>query len=157
MAGIRASIEIDRSVEAVFGYFLDLERNIPAADPKVASVVKVTDGPVGPGTTYLIRQPALGRMRQQTMRVVAVDPNRTIEMDAAFGPVRPRFSVAFEPTAAGTRITVRGDSRPVGIFKLVGFVMDRIGQRNWDRRLRLIKDVLEAGATRDGAAGAGMR
>ena len=44
----------------------------------------------------------------------------------------------------GTRVTFRGDSRPVGPFKLVPFLMDRIGQRNWDRRLRLTKATLEA-------------
>ena len=80
------------------------------------------------------------------MRITAVDPDRRIDMEAAFGPVRPRFSLAFESTATGTRVTYRGDSRPVGLFKLVPFLMDRIGQRNWNRRLSLIKTVLEAKA-----------
>ncbi len=66
-------------------------------------------------------------MREQTMRVTAVDPNRRIEMEAAFGPVRPRISLTFEPTADGTRVTLRGNSRPVGPFKLVPFLMDRTG------------------------------
>ena len=65
-------------------------------------------------------------------------------MEAEFGPVRPRLSLIFEPIADGTRVTFRGDSRPVGPFKLVPFLMDRIGQRNWDRRLRLTKATLEA-------------
>jgi hypothetical protein len=65
-------------------------------------------------------------------------------MEAAFGPVRPRFSLTFEPTADGTRVTVRGDSRPIGPLKLVPFLMDCIGQRNWNRRLRLMKAALEA-------------
>ena len=146
MAGMHAAIEIRRGVEAVYGYFLDLERNIVATDPTVESVVKLTDGPVGPGTAFLVRQPVLGKVREQTMQVTAVDLNRRIDMEAAFGPVRPRFSLTFEPTEAGTRVTFGGDSRPVGPFKLVPFLMDRIGQRNWIRRLRLIKDVLEADA-----------
>ena len=65
-------------------------------------------------------------------------------MEAAFGPVRPRFSLAFEPTPSGTRVTYRGNSRPVGPFKLVTVLMDRIGQRNWKRRLSLMKAVLES-------------
>ena len=73
------------------------------------------------------------------MRVTGVEPNRRIDMEAAFGPVRPRFSLTFEPTGNGTYVTMRGDSRPVGPFKLVPFLMDRIGQRNWDRRLGLMK------------------
>jgi hypothetical protein len=48
-------------------------------------------------------------------------------------------------------VTFRGDSRPVGPLKLVPFLADRIGQRNWDRRLSLIKAVLEApGDSADG-------
>jgi hypothetical protein len=123
---------------------LDLERSIIATDPTVESVVKTTDGPLGPGTTFRIRQPVMGKVREQSMWVTAVIPNRRIDMEAAFGPVRPQFSLIFETTAGGTRVTFRGDSRPVGPFKLVTFLMDRIGQRHWDRRLGLIKSVLEA-------------
>ena len=143
MAGMQSAIEIKRPVEAVYGFFLDLERSIIATDPTVESVVKTTDGPLGPGTIFRLRQPVLGKVREQTMQVTAVDPNRSIEMEAAFGPVRPRFSLTFEPTAAGTRVTFRGNSRPVGPFKLIPFLMDHIGQRNWDRRLSLMKATLE--------------
>ena len=137
-------IEINRPVEPVFGFFLDLEENIVRTDPKVESVVKETEGPLRAGTTFRIRQPVMGAMQQQTMRVTGVEPNRRIDMEAAFGPVRPRFSLTFEPTVNGTQVTMRGDSRPVGPFKFVPFLMDRIGQRNWDRRLGLMKTVLEA-------------
>jgi hypothetical protein len=141
---MQSMIEIKRPVEPVYGFFLDLERNIVRTDPRVESVVKTTEGPIGAGTIFRIRQPMMGKVREQTMRVTAVDPNRRIDMDAAFGPVRPSFSLIFEPVASGTRVTYRGDSRPIGPFKLVSFLMDRIGQGNWDRRLRLIKAVLEA-------------
>jgi uncharacterized membrane protein len=144
MAGMRAEIEINRPVEAVYAHFLDLERNIVANDPTVESVVKVTEGPIGPGTKYTLRQPVLGKVREQTVWITAVDPNRRIDMEAAFGPVRPRFSLAFEPITSGTRVTYRGNSRPVGPFKLVTVLMDRIGQRNWKRRLSLMKAVLES-------------
>jgi uncharacterized membrane protein len=148
---MQSVIEIRRPVEAVYAFWLDLERSIIRTDPTVESVVKTTEGPVGAGTTFRLRQPLMGKVREQTMRVTAVDPNRRIDMEAAFGPVRPRFSLAFEPTADGTRVTFRGDSRPVGPLKLVPFLADRIGQRNWDRRLRLIKAVLEApGDSADG-------
>ena len=141
---MKAAIDIDRQVEAVYGFFLDLEKSMVRTDPTVESVVQTTQGALGAGTTFLIRQPVMGKVREQTMRVIAVDPNRRIDMEAAFGPVRPRFSLTFEPTAGGTHVSFRGDSRPVGPFRLVPFLMDRIGQRNWDRRLRLMKSALEA-------------
>jgi uncharacterized protein YndB with AHSA1/START domain len=137
-------IEISRPVESVYGFFLDLERSIVSTDPTVESVVKTTEGPLGVGTTFKIRQPVMGKVREQTMRVTAAEPNRRIDFEATFGPVRPRLSLTFEPTNGGTRVTLAGHSRPVGPFKLVAFQMDRIGQRNWDRRLGLMKAVLEA-------------
>ena len=70
MTGMETSIEINRPVASVFGFFLDLERNVLATDPKVRSVIKTTKGPVGPGTTYVIRQPVFGRVREQRTRVV---------------------------------------------------------------------------------------
>ena len=145
---MKSSIEIKRTVEEVYAFFLDLERSIVATDPTVESVVKTTEGPLGAGTAFRIRQPVMGKVREQTMQVTAVEPNRMIDMEAAFGPVRPRFTLTFEPTDAGTRVTFRGDSRPIGPFRLIPFYMDRIGQRNWDRRLGLMKAALEAAPTR---------
>ena len=127
---MQSVIEIDRPVESVYGFFLDLERSIVSTDPKVESVTKKTEGPLGAGTVFVIRQPMMGKVREQTTRITAVEPNRRIDFEAAFGPVRPRLSLTFEPIAGGTRVTLRGDSRPVGPLKLVAFLMDRIGQRN---------------------------
>jgi uncharacterized protein YndB with AHSA1/START domain len=141
---MQSVIEIRRPIEQVFRFFLDLEQSIVRTDPTVESVVKTTEGPSGVGTTFLIRQPVMGKLREQTMQITAVDPNRRIDMEAAFGPVRPRFNLIFERVPIGTRVTYRGDSRPVGPLRLVPFLADRIGQRNWDRRLRLTKAVLEA-------------
>jgi uncharacterized membrane protein len=141
---MQSVIEIDRPVESVYGFFLDLERSIVSTDPKVESVTKETEGPLGAGTVFVIRQPMMGKVREQTTRITAVEPNRRIDFEAAFGPVRPRLSLTFEPIAGGTRVTIRGDSRPVGPLKLVAFLMDRIGQRNWNRRLGLMKAALEA-------------
>jgi uncharacterized protein YndB with AHSA1/START domain len=146
MAGMETSIRINRPVETVFEFFLDLERNVIATDPRVQSIVKTSEGPLGTGTTYVFRQPVMGRVREQWVRIAAVDPNRRIDMEARFGPVAPRFSLFFEPTETGTRVTYRGESRPVGPFKLVSPLMDRIGQRNWVRRLELMKVALEGDA-----------
>jgi uncharacterized protein YndB with AHSA1/START domain len=144
LAGMESTIEIERPVDDVFGFFLDMEHSVVRTDPAVESVVKTTEGPLGAGSSYRIRQRVMGRVRDQETRITAVEPNHRIDIDASFGPVRPRINLTFEPTAKGTSVTFRGDSRPVGPFRLVTPLMDRIGQRNWDRRLRFIKTALEA-------------
>ena len=78
-------------------------------------------------------------------------------MEARFGPVAPRISLQFEPTETGTRVTFTGESHPVGPFKLVSPLMDRIGERNWVRRLNLIKMALESGTLGRGATPSGGR
>src|SRR5437899_1365093 len=114
MAGMHATTEITRRIEDVYAFFLDLDRTVAPTDHMVRSVVKTPEGPVGAGTTFRIRQRSLGKVRDQTVQVIAVEPNRRIDFEAEFGPVRPRFTLSFEPTATGTRVTLRGDSRPVG-------------------------------------------
>ena len=142
---MRAEISINRPVETVYAFFLDLERNIASTDPRVESVIKVTEGVAGPGTTFVIRQPMFGRVREQRMWITHAELNRSIGLAAAFGPVRPQLRLAFEPTSTGsTLVTMTGDSRPIGPLRLVAFAMDRVGMRNWNRRLRLIKAALEA-------------
>jgi uncharacterized protein YndB with AHSA1/START domain len=143
MPGMRATQLINRPIEDVFAFFLNLERTIMETDPKVESVRKVTEGPVGPGTTYVISQPVFGRVREQRTVFTALEPNQRIEFEARFGPVAPRLSLTFEPVPSGTEVTLSGDSRPVGPFRLVTGLMDRIGERNWARRLALIKQILE--------------
>ena len=63
-------------------------------------------------------------------------------MEARFGPVAPKLSLYFEPTGSSSRVTFRGTSRPIGPFKLSP-LMDWIGERNWVRRLHLVKAALE--------------
>jgi len=82
---MQSVIEIKRPVEAVYGFFLDLERSIIATDPTVESVVKTTEGPLGAGTTFRLRQPVMGKVREQTMRVTAVEPNRRIDSGIGTG------------------------------------------------------------------------
>src|SRR5215203_3414872 len=134
MAGMHAEINIYRPIDEVYGFFTDMERTIVDTDDVVQAVEKVTSGPFGPGARYVIRQPVLGRMREQTMTVLDVQPNERLEMEAAFGPVRPHFILRFMPLPSGTRVSFDGDSRPIGPFSLVPFLMDRVGERNWRRR-----------------------
>jgi hypothetical protein len=143
---MHASIDIRRRPEVVYAFFLNVDRNVTPTDAAVRSVVKTTEGPVGAGTTFRMRQRVLGRVRDQTVNVLAVDPDRRIDFEARFGPVQPRFSLTFEPTATGTRVTFSGDSHPIGPLRLFPALADWIGARNWRRRLRLTRMTLEAEA-----------
>ena len=107
-------------------------------------MVKTPDGPAGPGTTFRFRQKMFGRPRDHTTRFTAIEPNRTIQFEAALGPIRPTATLTFDEAGAGTRVNFSAESNPVGPFKLLSPLINRKGQREWDDRLRRVKSVLEA-------------
>lgn len=143
-ARMESTVVIERPVEEVFGFVLDLT-NIPSMDPSVESVERTSEGPVTAGTTFRLRQkaPPLGRLRDALVRYTAVEPNRKIVFEARVGPIAPTASLTFERANGGTRVTFRGDPNPVGPFKLLSPLINRQGQRMWDKRLARLKTTLE--------------
>jgi uncharacterized membrane protein len=140
---IESEVVIERPVEEVFEFFLNLDESAPRVDPELISVVKTPDGPATPGTTFRFRQKMFGRSRETTTRFTAIEPNRTIQFEAVLGPIRPTATLTFEEAGAGTRVNFSAESNPVGPFRLVSTLINRKGQREWDDRLRRVKTVLE--------------
>jgi Polyketide cyclase / dehydrase and lipid transport len=144
MARMESAVMIARPLDAVFAAFVALDELAPKIDPTVQSVLKTPDGPVGPGTTFQLRQHNLGKVRETTTRFTAVQLNRKIEFEAEIGPMRPKCDLTFEQTDSGTRVTFRGDSNPPAAFKLLSPLLNRKGQQVWSQRLAQIKAVLES-------------
>jgi hypothetical protein len=142
-ARIESAVTIERPVEDVFRFLLDLDKN--ATDPGVESVVKTPAGPTGPGTTFRFRH---GKSRETTMTFMALEPNRRIGFEGNVGPLRPAGDFSFMEAQPGTRLSARVESNPVGALRLLTPIANRIGQRVWDSRLARIKAALEAGRDR---------
>lgn len=140
---IESTVVIGRPVEEVFSYVLDLAKNGPNWAPDLESVKQTSEGPVGEGTTFEQVQTVMGKRRNSSLRFTAVDPNRSIEAAANVGPLAPTARATFEEADGGTRLTVRGNANPKGVFKLLSPVMSKQGQRMWDARLAQLKSVLE--------------
>jgi len=144
MAKMEATVVIARPMEEVFGFFVALDETASKVDPTVGSVVKKPDGPVGPGTTFRFRQQNLGKLRETVTRFTSVEPNRRIEFEAEIGPMRPKCDLTFEQINGGTRVTFKGDSKPMGPLKLLSPVFNRKGQQVWNERLARVKTVIES-------------
>ncbi|MGB0094743.1 MAG: SRPBCC family protein [Solirubrobacteraceae bacterium] len=140
---MRSSVTIDRPLEDVFRFFLDLERNIPRTDPSVEHVIKTPPGPTEPATTFRLRQCSLGKTRETTTRFTAIERNRKLEFEGVIGPLRPECALAFEQTGTRTSVSLRGHSHPVGVLKPLSSLFDRKGQQIWRHRLERIKCLLE--------------
>jgi len=142
---MESTVIIERPVEEVFEFVVDLS-NIPSTDPSVQSVEKTSEGPIDAGSTFRMRQkaPPLGKVREASVRYTAVEPNRKIEFEAMVGPISPTASLTFEQANGGTRVTFRGEPNPVGPFRLLSPLIERQGQRMWDKRLARLKSTLES-------------
>ena len=101
---IESTVVIERPVQEVFDFFLNLDESAPRVDPELLSVVKTPDGPAGPGTTFRFRQKMFGKPRETTTRFTAIEPNREIQFEAVLGPIRLIAILMFEPAGAGTRV-----------------------------------------------------
>jgi hypothetical membrane protein/uncharacterized membrane protein len=141
---VESTVTIDRPVEEVFRFFLDLDTNARKTDPNIDSIIKTPEGPTRAGTTFHVRQRALGRIRETTSTFTSIESNRKIEMEARLGPLRPKGAITFQQTIVGTTVAVRLNPNPVGPLKLLSPVFGRIGQTVWDRRLARLKAALES-------------
>jgi uncharacterized protein YndB with AHSA1/START domain len=138
-ARIESETTIARPVEDVFQFVLELDRH--PSDPGVESVVKSPTGATGPGTTLRFTQ---ANGRQTTMRFTAVEPSRRIGFDGKVGPLNPAGDFHFAQANGQTRLTVRVAPNPAGPLRLLSPLVNRIGQRVWDRRLARMKAALES-------------
>ena len=142
-ARVESTVTIERPVEDVFAYVLDLEANGPAWCADLESVEKTSEGPVGAGTTFRQVQNVMGKRRDTSLRFTAVDTNRKIGAAAELGPIAPRMNLVFETVDGKTRVAARGDANPKGPFKLLSPLIARQGKRMWDARLAGLRNALE--------------
>jgi len=142
MAKVQSTLTIARPVEDVYRHFLELDKH--PSEPDVDSVVRVPDGPTGPGTMFRFRHRRGDKVAETTMRFTALEPNQSIAFEGDVGPVRPKGAFTFAPTDGATMLTVRiDDLNPVGPLKLLSPLLARIGKRIWDQRLAQVKALLE--------------
>jgi carbon monoxide dehydrogenase subunit G len=140
-----STVRIDRPVEEVFGFVADLT-NVASMDPSVKSVQKTSEGPIGAGSTFRIRQkaPHLGKVRVASVRYTTVKSNRKIAFEARVGPNSPTARLTFKRVDGGTRVRFRGEPNLRGPLKVLSPLSMRQGQHMWDKRLTRLKRTLES-------------
>jgi carbon monoxide dehydrogenase subunit G len=142
---MESTVRIERPVEDVFGFVADLT-NVASMDPSVKSVQKTSEGPIGAGSTFRIRQkaPHLGKSRDASVRYTTVKPNRKIEFEARVGPNSPTARLTFKRVDGGTRVRFHGEPSLGGPLKVLSPLSMRQGQHMWDKRLTRLKRTLES-------------
>lgn len=143
---IETELEIERPAGEVFEYLADGE-NLPRWMDEFTEVEKVSDGPVGEGTTYRY---TMKRGNVSTFKWSEFEPGRKVAwqglpIDAGMGSLEPRGSFEVEPMSGGVRVRGTLRPRPRGFLRLLAPLMARSIRMESARDFLRLKLILEGG------------
>ncbi len=145
MAKMETSIVINRPVEEVFAVLSNLENN-PKWSSGFLEVKKMSEGPIGVGTTWRATQKALGQRIEGEAEVTEYEPSRKSALKSRSGPIPAKIWQTFEPVEGGTRVSIVFEAQPGGFFKLAEPLVMSMLKRNFESDLANLKDLMEAHA-----------
>ncbi|HET9871460.1 MAG TPA: SRPBCC family protein [Propionibacteriaceae bacterium] len=141
---VQDSIEIGRPVGDVFEFVTNVDNFPQWAGPAVE--VSGLTGPPQEGDTFTLVQKFLGRKFDSPCEVTSVESNRRFAYrSTGASPVPFTFTYAFEPSGAGTSVTMTAEGEPGSFFRLAGPLFEKAGKRQVKNDLETLKDMLEEG------------
>ncbi len=143
MIKMEHSVVINRSIEEVFAFLIDVEK-WPQWRAEAVEVKKPSEGPVGVGTTFSGVGRFLGRRLENINEVTQCEPNRKFGFKTTSGHVSMQFTDTFESVKGGTKISLVLDGETGGFFKLAEPIMSRMVRRQFKTNYANLKDLLEA-------------
>jgi carbon monoxide dehydrogenase subunit G len=142
MVNIEGSVMIDRPVEEVWKFISDLS-NISKWEPAILEMRQTSAGPIGVGSTIEIRR----KNMTIPQRITEWEPNRKFTFVVTSGPAKGTTGTySVEKIEGKTRITVSGDFKVNGIYKLVGPFITPSERREAVASLGNVKRILESEA-----------
>ncbi len=141
---VNGNIVIERSIEDVFDFVAD-ECNEPRYNPQMTRAEKMTDGPIGVGTKFHSVMTGAGGA-DMTIEFTEFDRPRRIAETIRMSNMNINGILTFASVSGGTCMSWLWDLEPQGVYKMLGPVIRRIGQRQELRVWSQLKKVMEAAA-----------
>lgn len=141
MATFENTVIIRRPIEEVFGFLSQFE-NVPKWNYAIVETRKVSEGPVGVGTTYHQVRSVPSRSEER-FEVTVYNPSRHLEIRGQLGPFPSRLSYALDALPEGTRVTNTVELELRGPGRLLGRVAVPRVRDAVAANLRKLKEVLE--------------
>jgi uncharacterized protein YndB with AHSA1/START domain len=145
VARVEASVSIDRPVEEVFA-FVRNPVNHPQWETAQFDVEQTSEGPVDVGATFRGGIRLLGLPITWRAECLAYETDRGLEFDVNAGGLRLWEMLTLEPTGVGTRFTIVYEGKLRGLFRLATPLAVPMFQRQVERDLANLREVLEARA-----------
>ena len=145
MSKVELSIVINRPIEEVFAFLGNFENN-PKWQSSSVEAKKITEGPIGVGTTFQAITTILGRRINTKQEIIDYESNRIVARKTISGPFPFETRAEFERVEGGTRVRGVITGETSGFFKLADALLERAIKRQFDSDLANLKDMMEAGA-----------
>jgi len=136
---------IDRPVGEVFAFLAD-GTNDPQFSPRVQSIEKKTDGPVGVGTVYESTVKDAGMTTQREFELTEFEePSRIRWTERSQNMITvPNGGYDLEPVGDGTKLTVMNEFEGHGFGKLILPLALRGARKDADPFAERIKQAVES-------------
>jgi uncharacterized protein YndB with AHSA1/START domain len=141
----KISTEIERPVERVFPYFVELER-VPRWYSAVQSVARLDGGPVRQGTRCRFVRRLGGVTVENVVEVSECVPNRAFGLVSLTGPTPFRYHYDLAPTETGTLVALTGEISGEGLpgpMALLSPLAETFFRRGMVQNLRALKELAE--------------
>jgi uncharacterized membrane protein len=142
---IKVSIIVNRPVDQVFAYVTDFN-TWPRWESGLLQAEQTSEGPLNVGTTFRGTNQALGQRMEWTSEVTGYVPGKSWEQKIVSKGWSTEESLAFEPFENGTKLSLVSKLEIGGLLRLLAPFVSRKMQKQMERNLVNLKDILEAHA-----------
>lgn len=143
MITLRREVVVRRPPEEVFEFLADA-RNENRWNPNVVRIDKTTDGPVGPGSTFVGTYRRGGRM---TFELVEYDRPASLAFTGGRRQLGLAATVRVAPAGDGTAVAMRADLRPRGPLRLLEPILRPLVEHQYRDAIARFRDVVETPGT----------
>jgi uncharacterized protein YndB with AHSA1/START domain len=141
VATFENTVMIARPIEDVFAFLSDLE-NIPKWNYAIVETRKISEGPVGVGTTYHQVRSVPSRSEER-LEITTYNPPRQLQIRGQLGPFASRLIYALDAIPEGTRVTNTVELELGGPGRLLERVAVPRVREAVAANLRKLKELLE--------------
>jgi uncharacterized protein YndB with AHSA1/START domain len=142
MVKVQGEIVIHRPPNEVFDFVAD-EENEPRYNPQMQVAKKVTQGPIGVGTSFRAEMTGRGRVVPLTIQFTEYERPRRIAERVQMKAMDLTGGLTFEPVGGGTRMRWLWNLEPHGVLRFMGPLVAFMGRRQERRIWTGLKHLLE--------------
>ena len=123
MIGFENTVRIERPIDEVFSYLLDLER-VPEWNWAITETKKITSGPIAVGTRYRQAR-AVPRPATEQLEITVLDPGQRIEVRGVLAGMTAHLTYLLEEDRLGTVVTNAVSLDADGPVRLLAPILSR--------------------------------